>query len=59
MTNSDVSGKLCPTKTYSLLDTVSTDHIICPRPGEPSHYTECCGTVSSRWWSLWRLVLVN
>jgi len=43
-----VSGKLCPTKTYSLLDTVSNDHIICPRPGEPSHYTECCGTVSSR-----------
>jgi len=43
-----VSGKLCPTKTYSLLDTVSNDHIICPQPGEPAHWTECCGTVSSR-----------
>ena len=42
-------GKLCPTKTYSLLDTISNDHIICPQPEDPEHWTECCGTESSRW----------
>lgn len=48
LTSSTVSGKLCPTKTYSLLDTISNDHIICPQPEDPEHWTECCGTESSR-----------
>jgi len=46
--SSIVSGKLCTTKTYTLLDTVSNDHIICPQLGHPEHWTECCGTESSR-----------
>ena len=45
---SSVSGKLCPTKTHSLLDTASNDHITCPQLGEPSHYTGCCPRGSSR-----------
>ena len=45
---SSVSCKLCPTRTHSLLDTASNDHITCPQLGEPSHYTGCCPRGSSR-----------
>lgn len=46
--SSFASGKFCTTKTYSLLDTVDNDLVLCPQPGEPAHWRDCCGTASSR-----------
>lgn len=36
-------GDLCPTKTYSLLDTEDASYISCPQDKDPDHWSKCCG----------------